>query len=77
MLPPRFDPVSRHRLQERRLQHYSAAVVIGVAAKSAGGLTSRFYLLEAWRGKAEFVALKRHVVKLHAIWRSHAVVCSE
>ena len=36
-----------------------------------------FYLLEAWRGKVEFVALKRKVIELQKTWRTHAVLVED
>ena len=56
---------------------YSAAVVIGVLRKPRDGSPPGYYLLEAWRGKVEFAALKRKVVELQKNWHSHALLVED
>ena len=56
---------------------YSAAVVIGTLRARRDGSPPGHYLVDAWRGKLEFAALKRKVVELHATWRSHAVLVED
>lgn len=56
---------------------YSAAVAIGTLHGPRDGLLPGHYLLEAWRGKVEFVALKRKIIELSATWRPHAVLVED
>ena len=56
---------------------YSAAVVIGTLHGPRDGLPPGHYLLEAWRGKVEFVALKRKIIELSATWRPHPVLVED
>ena len=57
--------------------NYSAAVVIGVLRNPRDGFRPGFYLLDAWRGKVEFVALKRKVIELQKTWHTHAVLVED
>jgi predicted phage terminase large subunit-like protein len=51
--------------------------VIGTLRAPRDGSPPGHYVLEAWRGKLEFAALKRKVVKLHSTWRCHAVLVED
>jgi predicted phage terminase large subunit-like protein len=56
---------------------YSAAVVIGTLRAPRDGCPPGHYLVDAWRDKVEFAALKRKIVELHSTWRCHAVLVED
>lgn len=79
-IPARFDSIVLSldtAYKTGASNDYSAAVVIGVLRKPRDGSPPGYYLLEAWRGKVEFAALKRKIVELQKTWRSHAVLVED
>src|SRR5262249_46600218 len=79
-LPGRFDSIVLSldtACKTGASTDYSAAVVIGALHGPRDGLPPGHYLLEAWRGKVEFVALKRKIIELSATWRPHAVLVED
>jgi predicted phage terminase large subunit-like protein len=80
VIPARFDSIVLSldtAYKTAASNDYSAAVVIGVLRKPRDGSPPGYYLLDAWRGKVEFAALKRKVVELQKTWRSHAVLVED
>ena len=76
-LPERFDSIVLSldtAFKTGASNDYSAALVIGTLHRPRDGSPPGHYLLEAWRGKVEFVALKRKVTELSATWRPYAVL---
>jgi predicted phage terminase large subunit-like protein len=79
-MPPRFDSIVLSidtAFKTGVTNNYSAAVVIGVLRNPRDGFRPGFYLLEAWRDKIEFAALKRKVIDLHKTWRAHVVLVED
>jgi predicted phage terminase large subunit-like protein len=56
---------------------YSAALVIGTLRTPRDGSPPGHYLLDAWRGKVEFVELKRKVMELNTTWQPHAILIED
>jgi predicted phage terminase large subunit-like protein len=58
---------------------YSACVTIGVVRKRRADSNAApgCYLLHAWRGKVEFVELKRKAIALHEQWLPSAVLVED
>ncbi len=79
-LPARFDSLVLSldtAFKTGASNDYSAAIVIGTLNAPRDGSPPGHYLLEAWRGKLEFAALKRKIVELYATWHPHAVLVED
>ncbi len=79
-IPRRFDSLVMSidtAFKTGAANDYSAAVVIGTLRAPREGSPPGHYLLDAWRGKVEFVDLKRKVVELHATWRPNSILIED
>ena len=79
-IPPSFDSLVISvdtAFKTGASNDYSAAVVIGSVRSPRDGSPPGHYLLDAWRGKVEYVELKRKVVDLNKKWRPHAVLVED
>src|SRR5262249_61682704 len=79
-IPLRFDSIilaldTAYKTGESN--DYSAAVVMGTLRVPRDGCLPGHYLVDAWRSKIEFAALKRKVVELHSTWRCDAVLVED
>jgi predicted phage terminase large subunit-like protein len=79
-LPARFDSLVLSldtAYKTAATNDYSAAVVIGTLRGPRDGFAPGHYLVDAWRGKLEFAALKRKVVELYQTWHPRVVLVED
>lgn len=79
---PRFDVLIQSwdcAFETGQANDYSAGVTIGLVRERREGSTAApgYYLVHAWRGKIEFVELKRKAVELYKEWRPSAVLVED
>src|SRR5208337_1762505 len=79
-IPKRFDSLVMSvdtAFKTGALNDYTAVLIIGTLRAPSDGSPPGHYLLDAWRGKVEFVDLKRKVAQFYATWSPNAILIED
>jgi len=79
---PKFDPLVQSwdcAFKTGEINDYSACITIGVVRKRREDSPAApgFYVVHAWRGRVEFVELKRRAVEFYEQWNPSAVLVED